>query len=210
MPSAGTEIDFYVPSLDGKLVAVSLSKGGSESGDVHVYDVASGKETGAPIPRVNGGTAGGSLAWNADGSGFYYTRYPRAGERPEADLHFFQQVYFHRLGTDTKQDAYSLGKDFPRIAEIQLRCFRGRTLYSAPPWPMAMAANSRIICSGPTANGIRSPGFPMRSPASVFGDGRESLSALALERAASGKILRILWRTRTSRKRRRWFPKAKP
>jgi len=120
-PSGGTEIDFYVPSLDGKLVAVSLSKGGSESGDVHVYEVATGKETGAPIPRVNGGTAGGSLAWNADGSGFYYTRYPHEGERPAADLTFFQQVYFHRMGTDSKLDAYSLGKGFPRIAEIQLR-----------------------------------------------------------------------------------------
>jgi prolyl oligopeptidase len=119
--TGGTEIDFYVPSNDGKMVAVSLSKGGSESGDVHVYDVASGQETGAPVPRVNGGTAGGSLAWNADGSGFYYTRYPRAGERPAADLDFFQQVYFHRLGADTKADAYSLGKDFPRIAEIELR-----------------------------------------------------------------------------------------
>ncbi len=120
-PSGGTEIDFYVPSLDGKLVAVSLSKGGSESGDVHVYEVATAKETGAPIPRVNGGTAGGSLAWNADGSGFYYTRYPHEGERPPADLAFFQQVYFHRMGTDARLDAYSLGKGFPRIAEIQLR-----------------------------------------------------------------------------------------
>ena len=119
--TGGTEIDFYVPSNDGKFVAVSLSKGGSESGDVHVYDVSSGQEMGASVPGVNGGTAGGSVAWNADGSGFYYTRYPRAGERPEADLYFFQQVYFHRLGADTKQDAYSLGKDFPRIAEIQLQ-----------------------------------------------------------------------------------------
>lgn len=120
-PTGGTEIDFYVPSNDGKLVAVSLSKGGSESGDLHVYDVGTGQENGAPVPGVNGGTAGGSMAWNADASGFYYTRYPRAGERPPADLYFFQQVYFHRLGADTKQDTYSLGKDFPRIAEIQLR-----------------------------------------------------------------------------------------
>ena len=120
-PSGGTEIDFFVPSLDGKLVAVSMSKGGSESGDVHVYDVSTGQETGAAIPRVNGGTAGGSLAWNAGGSGFYYTRYPREGERPPADLAFFQQVYFHRMGTDTRQDTYALGKGFPRIAEIQLR-----------------------------------------------------------------------------------------
>jgi prolyl oligopeptidase len=119
--TGSTEIDFYVPSLDGKLVAVSMSKGGSESGDLHVFDVANGTEVGAAIPRVNGGTAGGSAAWNADGSGFYYTRYPRAGERPPADLTFYQQVYFHRLGTDTKLDTYSLGKEFPRIAEIQLR-----------------------------------------------------------------------------------------
>jgi len=120
-PSGGTAIDFFVPSLDGKHVAVSLSKGGSESGDVHIYDAGNGKETGSPIPRVNGGTAGGSVAWNADGSGFYYTRYPRSGERPPVDLNFYQQIYYHRLGTDTKQDTYSLGKEFPRIAEIQLR-----------------------------------------------------------------------------------------
>jgi prolyl oligopeptidase len=116
----GTAIDFYVPSLDGKRVAVSMSKGGSESGDVHVYSTATGQETGDLIPRVNGGTAGGSLAWNADGSGFWYTRYPRAGERPAADLDFYQQVYFHKLGTKTEADTYALGKDFPRIAEIEL------------------------------------------------------------------------------------------
>ena len=116
----GTEIDFYEPSVDGRYVAVSLSTGGSESGDVHIYDVAAGRALADVIPRVNGGTAGGSLAWNADGSGFYYTRYPRSGERPAPDLDFYQQVYFHRLGAKTEQDLYSLGKDFPRIAEIAL------------------------------------------------------------------------------------------
>lgn len=119
--SGHTAIDFYVPSLDGKYVAVSLSQGGSESGDLHVYDVASGKELTDRVPRVNGGTAGGSVAWNADGSGFYYTRYPRAGERPAADLDFYQQVWFHRLGTPEAADKYSLGRDFPRIAEIELQ-----------------------------------------------------------------------------------------
>ena len=85
-----------------------------------MYDVAGGKETGDAIPRVNGGTAGGSVAWNADGSGFYYTRYPREGERPKEDLSFYQQVYFHKLGTALTDDRYEIGKDFPRIAEISL------------------------------------------------------------------------------------------
>ncbi len=116
----GTAIDFYAPSQDGKRVAVSLSKGGSESGDVHVYEVATGKEIGSAVPRVNGGTAGGSVAWNSDASGFWYTRYPRAGERPAADLDFDQQVYFHHVD-GAKADAYELGKDFPRIAEITLQ-----------------------------------------------------------------------------------------
>ncbi len=120
-PTGATTIDFFVPSPNGKLVAVSLSKGGSESGDVHVFDVATGKETLDVTPRVNGGTAGGSLAWNVDGSGYYYTRYPRAGERPEVDLDFYQQVYFHKLGTPEAKDTYAIGKDFPRIAEVELQ-----------------------------------------------------------------------------------------
>jgi len=115
-----TAIDFYVPSLDGKFVAVSLSSRGSEAGDVHVYETASGREVGDVVPRVNGGTAGGSVAWNADGSGFFYTRYPRAGERPADDMDFFQQVWFHKIGTPTAKDTYEIGREFPRIAEIHL------------------------------------------------------------------------------------------
>jgi len=116
-----TAIDFYVPSLDGRYVAASLSEGGSEEGTVHVYDVASGNETGDVIPRVNKGTGGGSVAWNGDGTGFFYTRYPGDGERPKEDLDFYQQIYFHKLGTPVSADTYSIGKDFPRIAEILMR-----------------------------------------------------------------------------------------
>jgi prolyl oligopeptidase len=115
-----TAIDWYVPSPDGKLVAVSLSKGGTETGDVHVYDTATAKEVHEVVPRVNGGTAGGSLAWAPDGKGYFYTRYPRGAERPTEDIDFYQQVYFHALGTPTDQDRYEMGKDLPRIAEIKL------------------------------------------------------------------------------------------
>lgn len=123
-PSGGTTIDWYVPSRDGKLVAVSLSKGGSESGDLHVYDVTTAKELGTSIARVHGGTAGGSLAWNAAGTGFWYTRYPRKGERDDKDLDFFQQIYFHDLNKAETTDRYSFGKTLPRIAEIELETSR--------------------------------------------------------------------------------------
>jgi prolyl oligopeptidase len=117
-----TTIDFFVPSRDGRLVAVSLSRGGTEDGTVHVIDATTGKEVGEPVPRVNGGTAGGSLAWAPDASGFWYTRYPAPGERPEPDLPFYQQVFFHRLGSPVAEDAYELGREFsePRIAQVVL------------------------------------------------------------------------------------------
>src|SRR5216110_239964 len=115
-----TAIDWFVPSRDGKRVAVSLSTGGSEDGTLHIYETATGKALPDMIAHVQYPTAGGSAAWNADSSGIYYTRFPRKGERPEADLNFYQQVYFHKLGTPEKGDSYSLGKELPRIAEIAL------------------------------------------------------------------------------------------
>ncbi len=116
--SGGTSMDWYMPSPEGSLVGICLSAGGSESGDVHVYDVETGGALADVIPRVNGGTAGGDMAWSPDGKGFYYTRYPRAGERPAGDMDFYQQVWFHKLGARTEEDTYSLGKDFPRIFSV--------------------------------------------------------------------------------------------
>jgi prolyl oligopeptidase len=183
------EIDFYVPSIDGKRVAVSMSKGGSESGDVTVYDVASGKAHAGVVPRVNGGTAGGSVAWNQDGTGFWYTRYPREGERPAADLEFFQQVYFHKLGTDTRQDSYAIGKDFPRIAEITLASSEdGR-------YVLARMANGD---GGDFAHYLLTPSgewtqitrFADEVPQVAFGPGGQ-LYMLTRHNSPMGKIMRV-------------------
>lgn len=114
-----TAIDWFVPSHDGKLIAVSMSDNGSEDGAVHIIDAASGRQLGPTVPLAQYPTGGGSLAWRADNSGFWYTRYPGPQE-PAERQHFYQQIYFHRLGDDPAQDKYVLGKDFPKVAEIVL------------------------------------------------------------------------------------------
>jgi prolyl oligopeptidase len=114
-----TAIDWYVPSPDGTLLAVSMSDNGSEDGSVHIFAVDSGKQVYEVLARVQYPTGGGSLAWRADSKGFWYTRYPGT-ERAEADRHFYMAVYFHELGKDPAGDGYVFGKGLPKIAEIAL------------------------------------------------------------------------------------------
>ena len=86
-PGGGTSILWYAPSPDGRIVAVSLSKGGSEEGMLQLYDTASGRPIGETIDRVHQPTGLGALAWAADSGGFWYTRYP-GEEAPKAERRF--------------------------------------------------------------------------------------------------------------------------
>ena len=107
-PSGETAIDFFVPSPDGRYVAVSLSEHGTEDGSLHIYDAASGTLADGPIPHVN--LMGGSVAWRRDGSGFWYTLCADAAG-------FRQQVWFREPGDGS--DRLDLGDGFAdqRIAE---------------------------------------------------------------------------------------------
>ena len=184
-----TAIDWFVPSLDGRLVAVSLSEGGSEQGTLHIFEVDTGKELPDVIARVQYPTAGGSAAWTADGSGILYTRYPHQGERPEQDLNFFQQVWYHRLGTPVTEDKLEIGKDFPRIAEIELETSEDGK------WVLATVANGD---GGDYAHYLRSTSGEWRQ-ITRFEDGIKAgklgrdgaLYLLSRNNAPRGKVLRV-------------------
>jgi prolyl oligopeptidase len=190
-PTGKTAIDFFKPSLDGKRVAVSLSKDGTEDGTVRVVEVPSGKELPDRLPRVNGGTAGGGLAWNADGTGFWYTRYPREGERPASDLAFYQQVWFHRLGEPESSDVRGLGDELEagRIAE--------NFLSSSPDGRFALDAVQKgdgneweVWLAGPTGKWSRVAGYADEVKSARLGrDGQ--LYLLSRKGALGGRVLRV-------------------
>jgi prolyl oligopeptidase len=184
-----TAIDWYVPSPDGRVVAVCLSEGGSEQGTLHFFEVDSGRKLADEIPRVQCPTGGGSAAWTADGTGVFYTRYPHRGERPEADLDFYQQVWLHRLGKPLTDDQYSIGKDFPRIAEIALEGSDNGQ------WVLAAVANGD---GGDFVHYLRETGGEWRQ-LTRFEDGIKqvkfgrdgALYLLSRKDAPRGKVLRL-------------------
>ena len=190
-PKGQTTVDWFVPSPDGRTLAVSLSQGGSEDGTLYFYNAETGERLPDYIPRVQYPTGGGSAAWRADGKGIYYTRYPSPGERPEDDLHFYQQVYFHALGAPEKDDAYVIGKDFPRIAEIALQ--------AAPEGPGILAAvnNGDGGETGyfllATLDGAWQPvaGYKDGIKQAAFALGEPALYLRSIHDAPRGKILRL-------------------
>jgi prolyl oligopeptidase len=118
-PSGVTTIDWFVPSPDGRLVAVSISSHGTEDGTLHLFDVLTSDLVDVRIPRITV-IGGGSLAWRSDSGGFWYTRYPSPGERRDEDLRFYQEVWFHEIGSsdDRRELAGVFAED--RIVENEL------------------------------------------------------------------------------------------
>ncbi|MBI3410629.1 MAG: S9 family peptidase [Planctomycetes bacterium] len=187
-PKGTTALDFYVPSRDARLVAVSLSEGGTEEGTVHVFEVESGKKLADVIPRVQV-MGGGSLAWNAGGTGFFYTRNPRGNEKPKDEMNFYQQVYFHKLGTPTEQDTYEIGKDFPKIAEIMLETSPDGTLILASVQKGDGGEFFHMI-RNPAGKWIRLTDYKDRISAAAFGLD-DALYLHSNDGAPRGKILRL-------------------
>lgn len=106
---ATTSLDWYYPSPDGTLLAYGTSQAGSERSTLQVLEVATGENRPDRIPD----TRAASLAWEPDGSGFYYTRYPKKGTVPAGEENYSRRIYHHRLGEDPETDplVYGEGRD---------------------------------------------------------------------------------------------------
>jgi prolyl oligopeptidase len=183
-------MDFFEPSPDGRLVAVSLSLNGSEDGTLHVFETNSGRETGAPIGHVQYPTAGGSVAWNPASTGFWYTRYP-GNSVPEAERHFNQQVYYHELSKDSASDrlVLAVADGLPRTAEIFLDNRYGHRSALASV-QLGDGGDWQHFILSPTA-AQRVAGYEEKIKAAVLAaDG--AFFGISIKDAANGKLVRLL------------------
>lgn len=111
--SPEARIDCFVPSPDGRFVAVSVSEKTGAVGALHVVEAATGELRSDRIPSASAPTPSGNMAWNAQASGLYYTRLGTNAPR-------FPQIWFHTLGTPVEQDTYEYGREFPGDSSVRL------------------------------------------------------------------------------------------
>ncbi|MBR0650714.1 S9 family peptidase [Roseomonas terrae] len=113
-------------SDDGRLLAFGVQVGGTDWRTIRVLDVDSGREL---EDRVEWARFT-QIAWAPDGSGFFYSRYPRpepeAMNAPAAD----HAICFHRLGTPQEEDRLIFATpDRPALLNIAGRADAGRYLH---------------------------------------------------------------------------------
>lgn len=91
----------YWPSKDGSHIAYTIQDGGSDWREARVMNVDTGEVLDDHLEwlKFTG------LSWAADGSGFYYSRYPATSAADKyQSLNKNMTVYFHRLGTSQDAD----------------------------------------------------------------------------------------------------------
>ncbi len=97
-PAAGVDdsaaaIDWFATSDDGALVAFGVSEGGTENSELRIVSTGDGLLLDECIPNCRAS----SVAWEPDGSGFFYTRYPEGDQ-------YHRTVHHHTLGDDGADD----------------------------------------------------------------------------------------------------------
>ena len=111
-------LDWFFPSHDGKYVAYGTSPSGSEISTLHVIETSNGHLLRDTIDR----TRAASVQWKPDGSGFYYTRYPKPGEVAAGQEMYNRHAFYHALGTDPAKDppVFGQGRDAQDWPNLEL------------------------------------------------------------------------------------------
>ena len=116
----------WMPSRDGRRVAFAVQDGGSDWRTIRVVDAEGGEAAADEVRWVKFS----GIAWAANGSGFFYSRFPepRDGAEHQA-LNHDHAVWFHRLGTPQSADfLVHASPDRPRLIHVAETTEDGRWL----------------------------------------------------------------------------------
>lgn len=85
---------------DGKRLAYGISLNGSDWQEIKVRNLETGKDESDLIQFCKFS----NIAWNEEGTGFYYNRFPDPSTVPADEQSFNNKVYWHELGTTQDED----------------------------------------------------------------------------------------------------------
>lgn len=132
---AHTAIDWYAPSLDGRLVAYGISQGGSEDSTLHALDVEQGKTLDLTIPHARYG----GVCWLEDNASFLYSRSPDpTPETPPGDYYLDSRIYLHRLAADPASDPVILGRGAHAAVDLERIDIPFVTVRPDSPWMVGL------------------------------------------------------------------------
>lgn len=85
---------------DGNRLAYGVSLNGSDWQEIRIRNLQTGKDEADVIKWCKFS----SIAWNEEGSGFYYNRFPEPGTVDSEDESNYNRVYWHTVGTVQEED----------------------------------------------------------------------------------------------------------
>ena len=104
-----SSIDYFTPSLDGTLVALGISPGGSENSVIHILETATGKQFPDAIDRARFG----AISWLPGNKAFFYNRLQKlTPDMPRTAFEQRSRAYLHELGRDPEQDPFVFGYEY--------------------------------------------------------------------------------------------------
>lgn len=186
-------LDWWSISPNGKLLAVGLSKRGTEASVLHVVDVATGKLRGTRIPA----TDFGQVAWLPDSSGFSYMRF--VGEQGTPSYYLNNETRLHRLAdkdSTGRSDKLLLPRDKPPMP-LEPHEFAGVTFGPESPFALLgindgrresqlFVTNRDALLKG-TAKWIKVAGYDAQVES--YGVRGDNLWVLTTKDAPNGKLL---------------------
>ncbi|WP_432357820.1 prolyl oligopeptidase family serine peptidase [Sporosarcina sp. UB5] len=85
---------------DGKKLAYGISFNGSDWQDIKIRNLETGKDE-VDLIRF---CKFSSIAWNKEGTGFYYNRFPDPSTVSAEEQSYYNKVYWHEVGTSQDED----------------------------------------------------------------------------------------------------------